>query len=352
MTQPITGTPQYAGSFLANVHVFVVLGDKETPAMQVATIEAAAGNAVIALDAIRGDKGDQGQMVEPIKMRYDPNVNTAADLPTNLKLADRGRTYWVDDGQVWHWTGDRYIRRPMGSRGAPGPVPDTTFTIEQVGPDEQTTLTQSGTLARPQVHIRSASPRGPVGPPSTISLAQDFDNTRPAQDGQVVTWSDEKNKWQASDFAAKHPRLYSIPQLAFQPFTGPAQRQNIMTYQIEAQDYDWVPYVRGHLKAVGVSLSTDPFRIGAEVRLGDAMTGQLIGRGYGNISSWAVIDPHFSTGTDTATAVAPGNPVAVVPRGQVATINCNLFNDGVMGSYQFDPATGPQLSVLTIPVGD
>ena len=349
MSSPIPGDPVYLGSFLANTHWYGVVGDGETPAMQVATMEAVGQDAVIALDALKGDKGDQGEPAEVVDLQWDPEITQSADLRDDLQPADKGKAWWINN-LVYYWTGDRYIVRPMGSPGQVGETPHITVTTERVAPDQPTTVEQSGTSLNPILHFKIAAPRGPTGPAAAITLADDYDNTLPPEPGQVPTWNGTKEKWEPSDFAAKHPRFYSIPEAAFTSFTGASQRQNILSYQIEPQDYDWVPKVEGHLKAIGVVLAADPFLIGCEVRLGDPITGQLIGRGFGNISNWTIIQPHFSTSTDPTNAIAPDNGVAVVPAGQQATINVNLYNDGVLGAYSFNK-NGAQLTVTTIPQG-
>ena len=157
--------------------------------------------------------------------------------------------------------------------------------------------------------------------------------------------------WHPSDFAAKDARFYSVPEAAFTNFTGLSQRQTILSYTLEAQDYDYVPYVGGHIKAFGIEFDEDPLTIGVEVRLGDPTTGQLIGRGFGNIASWTTISPHFSTSGDPTSAVAPDNGVATVNAGDTATISVNLYNDGLLGAYIFNK-NGAQLTILTIPQGE
>jgi hypothetical protein len=57
VTAPIPGDPVYLGSFLSNTHWYGIVGDGETPAMQVATMEAVGQDAVIALDALKGTRG-------------------------------------------------------------------------------------------------------------------------------------------------------------------------------------------------------------------------------------------------------------------------------------------------------
>ena len=358
MSSPIPGDPVYLGSFLTNTHWYGVVGDGETPAMQVATMEAVQQDAVIALDALKGDKGDKGDPADIVKMQYDSTITSSSQLPTAslangfsrpLTLDDEGYTFWIGN-LVYVWTGDHYVTKQMGSAGQVGETPHVTFTFERVAPGTGTTTDQSGTSLNPVVHVKVDPPAGPPGPAAAITAALDYDNTLPPEAGQVVTWNADKDKWEPSDFAAKHPRLYSVPESAFANFTGLAQRHTVLSYTLEPQDYDYVPFVGGHIKAFGVELDADPLTIGVEVRLGDPTSGQLIGRGFGNIASWSTISPHFSSSGDPTTAVAPDNGVATVLAGQAATINVNLYNDGLLGAYIFNK-TGAQLTILTIPQG-
>jgi hypothetical protein len=362
VTAPIPGDPVYLGSFLANTHWYGVVGDGETPAMQVATMEAVGQDAVIALDALKGDKGDQGDPAEIIHMVYDADIDSPSDLPTAsaanawdrpLTSDDVGFTFWVGN-LVYMWTGDHYITKPMGSPGQTGATPDITFTVEAADPEAEPTVEESGTVNNPVLKFKMPTVIGPEGPAAAISLASDYDDSQLPDFGQVLTWTDMGDGdglWKPSDFAAKHPRMYSVPEAAFTDFSGLAQRHTILAYTMEAQDYDYVPWVTGHIKAFGVELDADPLTIGVEVRLGDATSGQLIGRGFGNNSKWSHITPHFSSSDDTTTAVAPDNGVALVPAGQTATINVNLYNDGLLGAYIFHN-TGAQLTILTVPQGD
>lgn len=358
MSSPIPGDPVYLGSFLTNTHWYGVMGDGETPAMQVATMEAVHNDAVIALDALKGDKGDKGDPADLVKMQYDSDIDNPADLPTEtqangfdrpLTLADAGMTWWIG-AVVYMWTGTNYVAKMMGSPGPVGMTPVISVTMERIAPGQTSTVQRTGPSASPNLHFRISAPAGPAGPASSIVLAEDYDNTLPPEAGQVLTWNEDKELWEASDFAAKHPRFYSVPEQAFTNFTGPAQRQTILSYNIEAQNYDYVPYVSGHLKAFGIELDADPLTIGCEVRLGDPVSGVLIGRGFGSIASWTTIAPHFSSPGDPTAAVAPDNGVAMVEAGQVATISVNLYNDGLFGAYIFNRA-GAQLGILTVPQG-
>lgn len=370
MSSPIPGDPVYLGSFLANTHWYGVVGDGDTPAMQVATMEAVSQDAVIAMDALMGEKGEKGDPADIVKMQYDSTITSSSQLPTAsvangftrpLTSEDVGFAWWIGN-QVYMWAGTHYIVKSMGSAGIPGETPHITVTMERLDPGEESVVTQSGTSLNPVLHFEIAAPQGPQGPASAILLASDYDDTLPPEDGQTLTWFADPVEidpddahlnggvWRASDFAAKHPRLYSVPQAAFSNFTGLAQRHTILSYTLEPQDYDYVPLVFGHIKAFGIELDADPLTIGVEVRLGDPITGQLIGRGFGNIASWSYIFPHYSSSGDPTTAVSPDNGVAQVNAGQSTTINVNLYNDGLLGAYIYNKS-GSQLTIQTFPVG-
>lgn len=355
---PVPGDPVYLGSLLTNTHWFGVVGTGDTPAMQVMTMEGVRNDAVIAVDALKGDKGDKGDAADIVKMQWDSTITAPSQLPTKtaangftrpLTAADAGMAWWIDS-LVYAWTGDHYVAKMMGSPGQTGATPQINATVERVEPGQPTTVTASGPALTRNLHFKVAAPRGPAGPAAAVTAATDYDNTLPPQNGQVVTWNAVKGKWEPSDFAAKHPRMYSVPEAAFTSFTGLAQRQNILTYYVEPQDYDWVPHVTGHIKAFGIELDADPLAIGVEVRLGDPITGQLIGRGFGNSARWSTISPHFSVPGDSAGAVAPDNGVAQVLAGAQARINVNLFNDGLLGAYIYNRG-GSQLVITTIPQG-
>jgi hypothetical protein len=258
-------------------------------------------------------------------------VNTPSDRPTDLNnTTDVGKAWWVDN-LVYVWAGDHYEAKAMGSPGLPGETPHITTTMELLPPDGESVVEQSGTSLNPHLNFKIAAPRGPTGPASAIVLAEDYDNTLPPMGGQVVTWNDKTDLWEPSDFASKQPRLYSVPEAAFMDFTGMTQRHTILSFVIEAQDYDWVPYVHGHIKAFG-----------------DPTAGTLVARSHGTTANWTTISPHFSSKGDPTAAVAPDNGVATIPAGSEATFSVNLVNDGFLGVYSYTKA-GSQLTIVTFP---
>jgi hypothetical protein len=284
-------------------------------------------------------------------MQYDVLVTKPSDLPTDLNNStDVGLAWWIDN-LVYVWTGDHYEAKAMGSPGRPGDTPQITVTTELIPPDEQSVVEQSGTSLNPMLNFKIAAPQGPEGPASAIQLASDYDNTLPPTAGQVVTWNDDKKLFEPSDFAAKQPALYSVPEAAFTDYTGMTQRQTILSFTVPPQDYNWVPYVHGHIKAFGIELGdSDPMTIGCEVRSGDPTAGVLVARSHGTTANWTTITPHFSTPDDPTNAVAPDNGVAMVRAGVAQTFHLNLVNDGLIGAYSYNK-TGSQLTIVTFPQG-
>lgn len=163
---PIPGDPVYLGSFLTNTHWYGVVGDGDTPAMQVATMEAVNNDAVIALDVLRGDKGAKGDPADIVKLQYDSDIDAPSQLPTAsaangfsrpLVLADAGMAWWIGN-LVYMWTGTRYIAKQMGSKGEVGETPHPTFTFERVAPGSGTSWVQTGTSLNPTVHVKLDPP--------------------------------------------------------------------------------------------------------------------------------------------------------------------------------------------------
>jgi hypothetical protein len=96
-------------------------------------------------------------------------------------------------------------------------------------------------------------------------------------------------------------------------------------------------------------LSGDPLMIGCEVLLGDPDTGTLVARGLGNTMGIVNIVPHYSSAKGLAQAITPTNNYAIVPAGQVGNLYVNLWNDGKLGIYNFNPQ-GAQLFISVVPM--
>jgi len=159
--------------------------------------------------------------------------------------------------------------------------------------------------------------------------------------------------WVPVSVAQLVPGPYSMPENAFTSFSGVSSSAPIGSFAIPPQPFPRTPVVWGHIGAFGIELSADPMMIGCEVLLGDAASGQQIARGFGNSLGEVNIMPHYSTPTTPSGALTPTNGMAVVPANHSSpaqgTIYVNLYNDGQVGLYQFNP-TDAQIMVLIMPV--
>ncbi|WNM74115.1 minor tail protein [Mycobacterium Phage Nergal] len=369
MTAPVI-TPQlgdkvFLKTITAQLNIFGVISDLDTPDQVSATLELFGGNGVLSLSALMGPPGPAGTNAPTPKLQ--PNVLVDPDdLPTNLTDddVDVGK-YWIiedkdDEGNVlgskaWLWHGDHWQVFMMGSPGPAGPVPIITPNVVLLDPDDDNLsshIVVTGNDFNPTWTLYLKAPRGPQGPSTAIASAPDFDGSIAPEFGDVITWNGEKYAPMPNGTIV--PKFYTMPESAFTSGSGIGTTLPIGAFPIPPQEWDFtVVILGGHLRAVGVELDADPLIIGAEVRLGHPDSGQLVGRGWGNISTWTTISSHFSTATAPGDAAAPGNGKGVVPAnhsGNEGTLYVRLFNDGLGGAYNFN-RKGAQLAIMLLPVG-
>lgn len=357
MTTPNPGEQVYLGSLLTNLHFWGVVSDLDTPAMMSASMEVSGTEGSITLDALVGPQGVPGTPSPIVKMQYqDAAIDTVGDLPTNLldNSIDIGKAWWIDNN-VYIWTGEDWMVRQMGVPGPPGPIPNITPAIELVEDPAPTQIVTSGTALNPGwlLQINKESIRGPEGDGTAIRNSADYDNTTPPQVGDVIAWNG--SNFAPGAYNLLSLRAYSVPESAFTSFTAITQRQQIVAFQVPPQPFPWKPLVFGHLRVQGIELDADPQIIGAEVRLGAVGAGTLVARGFGNVTTWTTIIPHFSTPLAAHDAMTPENETGIVPAyhtGTEGTLYASVYNDtGRAGTYAFH-AKNAQLLVLVVPVTD
>ena len=356
MTTPDPGEQVYLGSMLANLHFWGVVSDLDTPAMMSASMECSGTEGSITLDALVGPRGVPGAPSPIVKMQYqDAAIDTVEDLPTNLldNDIDIGKAWWIGNN-VYIWDGEDWMVRQMGVPGPPGPVPNVTPSIELVEDDAPTRIVTSGTTLNPGwlFQINKESIRGPEGDGTAIRNSADYDNSRAPLAGEAIVWNG--THYAPGAFNLLSTRVYSVPESSFTSFTSMTTRQQIMAFAVPPQPFDWKPIVFGHVRVVGIELDADPLIIGCEVRVGNPSAGTLVGRGFGNITTWTTIIPHFSTPQSTHDAITPDNGTAIIPAyhtGTAGTLYASVFNDGVGGAYNFSNANA-QMTIMVVPVSD
>jgi hypothetical protein len=350
MTQP--GDAVYMGSILTNVHIWGVVSDIDTPAGMTGTFEILGNDGAITMDALVGPQGPAGENSPIVKMQYASSIDDPDDLPQNLTedQIDIGKAWWIGN-QVFMWDGTGYVQKSMGTQGPPGPTPVIQPSIELIDPEgvEESSITVTGTAVAPSWHLKLKAPRGPQGTPANMMDSPDVDDSTPPETGDALVYNG--TKWEPMAAIAYLPKVYSVPEAAFTNFTGLTTRQQIAAFQVPPQPWPWTPLVFGHIRAVGVELDADPLILGCEVRLENAASGTLIARGFGNISTYSHIVPHYSTPQSSSDAITPDNGYATVAAnhtGTEGTLYVNLFNDGLTGAYAFN-RNNAQLVVMVVP---
>lgn len=350
------------GQMLVNQTWFGYATDIDSPTGVRATMEQWGDEAIVTMDVLigpRGYKGDDGTIV---KIKWDTDIEEIGDLPLDGDAAgfDINDGVWIGDlVYIWAGEGHGWIPKRPGPAGPRGSTPHFDWSIETLTWEDQQlgvepTIESVGTDLNPQLHITAPQGRpGPIGPAGFLRSSADYQEPEDGpQNLDVVTWNNTAGKYEPQSVNLRVPRFFSIPEGAFTNFSGVAQRQQIMAFPVPPLPFAWVPLVIGHIRATGLELDIDPLIIGSEVRLGNPTAGPLVGRGFGNSSSWSNITPHFSTASSPMDAVSPDGSVAVVPAnhsGNAGTLYMNLYNDGLFGIYNFDK-TGAQLVVVCIPV--
>jgi hypothetical protein len=367
MTAPISpsiGDSVYLGDIPFIAHCFGVISDLDTPDQVSASLEIFGSNGALSLSALMGPQGPMGTSAPVGKLQFIV-FDDEDDLPTNLTDddVDVGK-YWIvrkfdDDeneiGSNWYiWYGDHYERFMMGTAGPVGPVPVVAFSVELLDPDDddlENEVVQTGDQYHPSLLFKIKAPKGPVGPAGPIRDSEDYDDTVAPVSGDVIAWNG--TKYAPVTATAVRDKFYTMPEASFVDVPlAIGTSVPLGSFLVPPQAFDCVPYVQGHMRITGLEADTDPFIIGAEVRLGSAVSGAVVSRGFGNISTYVNLIPHASTTSTPNDAITPDNGRAVIPAGATgaaATLYVNAFNDGVTGVYHFEKR-GAQLSILLVPV--
>lgn len=364
------GELQYVKSVLVNTHVFGLVTDGDTPDGFSATFEITGDNGVLVVPALQGDQGIPGQNAFALRLQLS-TIDDPLNLPETLGNtdADIGKYWMIDDvdgngnvigSSAYIWFGDHYRRMMMGSPGPAGPVPIMTWnvhSIQSTDANQNNRVMQSGDAYHPNLDLFLNLPKGDPGPASRLALCPDISMGTLAV-GDFLGWDgalDTNGNYLFKFLSLESitPKPLTIPESAFTSYQGLSQRATIGSYQCPPRPFPWKPWVTGHMAVAGLELSPDPLTIGAEVRLGDPVTGALVGRGFGTSTGQVIFIPHTSTPSTPSTSLTPENDYAKVPANHtnpaLGTLYVNLYNDGVVGVYIFNP-NNAQLGLLQVPV--
>ncbi|WP_392452061.1 phage tail protein [Corynebacterium dentalis] len=318
---------------------------EDVRATQHAVIEVTPDAAYLELPRGRkGDKGDKGDPAPPLLWRS--LVTDRSQLPRDLQDVDAGAAF-ADTGSksLWVWDGSQYFEVPdfIGLRGEPGVTPRVQIGSVTPGGAASVSVNQAASTEDMFV-LDFVLPQGPRGAPgdkgdpgtaSNVSASPDVDVSRPPVPGEALTWNGLK--WA--------PRTVLSP---VGPFTlgptdftsvdqgligsGDVTERLVASLTIPPQPFDWRPVVLSGL----VKIQT-PFGVqfNAEVRVGNAQQGDVVGYGVGKVNNkWdepILIRPHFPQ------AVTPGSNYAVVKANTATTIYVTLKKHmGTIGAWKTD----------------
>lgn len=357
------------GQCVVKVDVSAQTTMPDTPNGYTAALKVMSDQGDLDTEALAGEQGPAGNISFQVREAVDPYINSPADLPvlTNSPK-DIGRYYLLEDvdaqgnivGQsMFIWYGTAYRKMFMGAWGPPGPVPNITPEVELIDPELSSYIETSGPRLDPYWFFHLAAPAGIIGPLGPVASFPDFDASVAPVYGQLLTFSGQYNTdgqalWHPKGLGGQIPTTYSMPESAFVAYNGVSQQAPVGSFVIPPQPFAFTPIVWGHLgHEYGVNLSANPLLIGCQVLLGDPVDGQMIARGLGNTLGVVNIMPHYSTGADKTKAITPNNKHVVIPPNHTnpatATLYVNLWNDGQLGVYNFNPAAA-QLFVMLMPM--
>src|SRR6516162_348326 len=372
------------GSVVVKVDVSALTTMPDTPNGYTAALKVMADQGDLNSDALAGPQGPAGDISFAVRESINPEIFSPAQLPIlSNSPTDIGRYYLLEDlddfgnivGQsAYIWYGTSYRRLMMGAYGPPGPVPDITPEVELIpqyddkGNVNASYIQTSGPRLEPTWEFFLAAPAGPVGPITPLYIFPDVDEvTKTPVTGDLMGFTGKYTEsgfsiWQPEGISALLPQTYSMPEAAFSGYFGVAQQAPVGSFTLPPQPFPWTPIVWGHIGETGLNLSADPLRIGCEVLLGDPANGKMISRGIGTMLGHVNIFPHYSTSYNNVGSTANSQGQAITPKNQYAmipanhtnpadsTLYVNLWNDGQLGLYFFQPG-GAQLFIMVLPLG-
>lgn len=281
------------------------------------------GRGVLGLPAFKGDKGDTG----PAGMRHQGERTTAEldGLALVLGEAEVNFAYRnVDDDSQYVWNGDTFVvyADAYGTRGDVGPAPDMvggTVTVGGEVLDAPAGVDVDGPAGGPYVvNVElpelPPGPRGLTGPAGSVYDSVDVDGD-PA-DGDTLVHDAAAGKLVWRPLGAMMPvEEYVVPPQNF-PTVDKASgdvREVLCAVNIPPRPYPYRIDVSGGVDV----LARSGHQVDVEIRVGDPVTGELIGYGRGQDGEgWREV----ALRSHSETAIIPGSDDQVMPADTEVTV--------------------------------
>ncbi|MFI2216514.1 hypothetical protein ACH47B_06475 [Rhodococcus sp. NPDC019627] len=278
---------------------------------------------VLGLPVYKGDPGETG----PAGMLHKGDRTTAEldGLAMVLGPAELNYTYRnVDDDSQWVWTGDAFTvyADAYGTAGPPGPAPvlqGGTVTIGGVVQDSPAGVEVSGPaggpyaieLELPEMPAGDPGPPGPAGP-----IYTSVDVVGEPDDGDTLVHDEALGKLVWAPPAMDAAELYVLPASMFPTVTKNSGdvRQILTSVTLPAKPYPYRLELAGGCDVT----SAVGHQVNLEARVGDAVTGTLVGIGVGTdaFAGWR----HVPLRSHSAAAIIPGSNQDVIAANTEATV--------------------------------
>lgn len=372
----IPAQPLYLGARYVQMKFYAAPRSPGDPSTIIGTLTLMPDEDVLVLDALKGDKGDQGDPAPFWQPQWDSTITNVVDLDgLQLGAQDAGQAWYIS-GYWFVWTGTDWATYLGSIPGPPGPTPVISMTAEQIlaptsGPYGTIEVDEGGTADAPTYHMKIPGIVGPKGDNSRILESLDYFNPPEGiLDGQTLVYSPTAGGTGIGGFVPGSPDEFPMSWITFpESVFGPAGTysstyQPILTTTIPAQENDYYPSVLGHLQwgrqtFIGIEISSAQLEVWVTIlpsgSTASPETGDLIGRALYNPSTLDAITlahilPHFSDSSNPSRAVAPNSNVGLILSGQAVVLNVILVMIGGFGSYVYS-APGTHLSYQMFPVG-
>lgn len=348
--------PLFIGARYVQVKFYAAPRNPGDPSTIVGTLTLMPDENVLVLDAIKGDKGDQGEPAPFWRPQWQSTIVDPADLlAMQLGDADAGRAWYISG--YWHvWTGDEFIQFLGAIPGPPGPTPVITMTAEQIlapesGPYGEVLVTEGGTAENPTYRLSIPGIVGPKGDNSRILESLDYYGETPLE-GQTLLYSANAGGVGVPGFAPGDPSPFAMkwitfPEASFGPGgTFSATRTVILSGAVPAQEEAYYPVVDGHLRWQRSGIFNSA-QVEIEVRwLEDGSTdgpetGELIGRalydpGVLDTETISHIRAHHSDHTNPSRSISPDTNVGRIEANVAIRCYVLIYRSGGSGNYVFN----------------
>jgi hypothetical protein len=195
MTVPAIGDATFLQQYLINSRIYGVVVPPGDPPEFLATYEVQGDQGSLLIAVAVGPEGPGGANMFALSIQND-EIDNAADLPQTLTntVSDIGKFWVIDDidangdiigSSLYIWFGKTFRRLMLGSPGPPGPVPIITPTLTMLPPNENSTVTETGTKWEPIMNFNLSVPPGPQGPGAALALCPDV-NLAGLEPGDVL----------------------------------------------------------------------------------------------------------------------------------------------------------------------